>query len=506
MRRNPLYVFEDLNSTGIYNVPLESTIQINDADGQGSSLIVQIVSKDNMNSRTTIGDFLLLEDNYEKPSAAGMVTDEQKGKPEGVAPLDDRGFVPGKHIPTMDINDVYIVNTQQEMLDMTNNVNVGDVCVVTGESKTYIFNGGYTGTIQDWTQMLVQSGTVQSVNGKSGNVVLNADDIDEGLINKYMNPTSFKGYLSQEKIESLSNVIDGPSNNGDALIFNGSNWVASQIPQKVVSVNGLDGVVQLTTNDIPEDTNEYYTNAKVDQRIQGEWIDPISGIGDFNKIWSADKIATELSYLTTKDYVDNGLATKADVIDLDTKFDKVGGELNRDGQIIARFEPTDILLNGEVTVGEIIKVGVGTSGSSIVAFKDTNNVDAQPGFYWSNTDSVFKVTDDLMDNNTPSYKVATENDLDTKFDKAGGEIQGNVQVHGVLEIESSGSTGSNDEFRVSYANAAPESYTLWHSGNLPINVAAAVSKIADPSTATTEDVANKINELIDSLTNAGLMA
>lgn len=37
-------------------------------------------------------------------------------------------------------------------------------------------------------------------------------------------------------------------------------------------------------------------------------------------------------------------------------------------------------------------------------------------------------------------------------------------------------------------------------------VSAEVTEIADPSTATAEDCANKINELIQSLKDAGLMA
>lgn len=41
------------------------------------------------------------------------------------------------------------------------------------------------------------------------------------------------------------------------------------------------------------------------------------------------------------------------------------------------------------------------------------------------------------------------------------------------------------------------------AGNTP---AAAVADIADPATATAEDVANKVNELLAALRDAGLMA
>jgi len=64
MRRNPLYVFKDLNAIGIYDVPLESVIQINDSDGSGTPRTVQIKSKVGLDSASTIADFLNNSDNY----------------------------------------------------------------------------------------------------------------------------------------------------------------------------------------------------------------------------------------------------------------------------------------------------------------------------------------------------------------------------------------------------------------------------------------------------------
>jgi hypothetical protein len=54
------------------------------------------------------------------------------------------------------------------------------------------------------------------------------------------------------------------------------------------------------------------------------------------------------------------------------------------------------------------------------------------------------------------------------------------------------------------ATTAEEEYVIWHSGNRPIAVA--VADIPDPTTATTEEVANKINELLLSLRNANLLS
>ena len=57
MRRNPVYAFENRNSYGISSVPLNSTIHVRD-NGDGNPEYVEIISKEGLNSGSTIGDFL----------------------------------------------------------------------------------------------------------------------------------------------------------------------------------------------------------------------------------------------------------------------------------------------------------------------------------------------------------------------------------------------------------------------------------------------------------------
>jgi len=55
----------------------------------------------------------------------------------------------------------------------------GDICVRTDISKTYIkLNNDNPSTMADW-QLFYTSGEVISVNGQTGTVVLDADDIDD---------------------------------------------------------------------------------------------------------------------------------------------------------------------------------------------------------------------------------------------------------------------------------------------------------------------------------------
>lgn len=66
----------------------------------------------------------------------------------------------------------------------------------------------------------------------------------------------------------------------------------------VISVNGKTGVVVLTTDDIAEGTtNLYYTDERVNNAIinyLANTIDDTAGVGATDKVWSADKIATEM--------------------------------------------------------------------------------------------------------------------------------------------------------------------------------------------------------------------
>ncbi len=58
MKRSPLYVFNNQTSTGIYDVPLESIIQVINSDGAGTPSMTQIINKAAFHSGTTIQQYL----------------------------------------------------------------------------------------------------------------------------------------------------------------------------------------------------------------------------------------------------------------------------------------------------------------------------------------------------------------------------------------------------------------------------------------------------------------
>jgi len=64
MRRNPLYVFKDQNSVGIFEVPLDSVIQVVDIDGAGTPLMSLLLNKNTMDPSTTISQYLATTSAY----------------------------------------------------------------------------------------------------------------------------------------------------------------------------------------------------------------------------------------------------------------------------------------------------------------------------------------------------------------------------------------------------------------------------------------------------------
>lgn len=98
-----------------------------------------------------------------------------RGAANGVASLGADSKVPVGQLPALAITDVYVVNSQAAQVALV--AEEGDVAVRTDQKKSYIHNGGTSGTIADWQELLTPTDQVISVNGKAGTVVLAAGDI-----------------------------------------------------------------------------------------------------------------------------------------------------------------------------------------------------------------------------------------------------------------------------------------------------------------------------------------
>lgn len=99
-----------------------------------------------------------------------------KGAANGLAELGADGKIPSAQLPALAISEVHVVATIAARDALT--VESGDVAKVTATNRTYIYDGSA------WIE-LSASADVASVNGQTGTVVLDTDDVSEGITNQY---------------------------------------------------------------------------------------------------------------------------------------------------------------------------------------------------------------------------------------------------------------------------------------------------------------------------------
>ena len=186
----------------------------------------------------------------------------------------------------------------------------------------------YDSATSQWKNEALPSAPVTSVNGATGVVVLDTDDVAEGSTNLYYTTTRFNTDFASKSttdlseganlyytnaradarialadIGDLANVTITSVADNQALIYDSATslWKNEALPSApVTSVNGATGVVVLTTSDIAEGTNLYFTNARADARISA------ADIGSLNDV-SISSVANNdvLSYNSTNSKWEN---------------------------------------------------------------------------------------------------------------------------------------------------------------------------------------------------------
>lgn len=257
----------------------------------------------------------------------------EKAANNGVATLDAVGKIPSSQLPvgpqvyrgtwnpatnSPTLSDATGVrgDTYRVVADGTVNLGSGNITFISGDDIIH------NGTI--WQRNPATS-DVKSVNGLTGVVTLNSNDIIEGTVNKYYtdaradlkinvsekaanngvatldgggkvpvsqlpfsamvykgtwdananNPTlsdatGSAGFTYRVSVAGTTNLGSGPIsfNVGDEVIHNGSIWQRTPSSASVTSVNGQSGAVILNTDHISEGaTNKYYTDARVKAAI-----------------------------------------------------------------------------------------------------------------------------------------------------------------------------------------------------------------------------------------------
>ena len=119
----------------------------------------------------------------------------QKGANNGICELDANGLVPTNHLPPLAITDVHVVADEAARLALV--AQEGDVAIQSDDSSSWIYDGS------TWVQFGL-SGGVLSVNGQTGTVSLDTDDINEGGSNLYYTNTRFDTRLATKTTDNLT--------------------------------------------------------------------------------------------------------------------------------------------------------------------------------------------------------------------------------------------------------------------------------------------------------------
>jgi hypothetical protein len=100
-----------------------------------------------------------------------------------VALIGEDGKLSTDIIPALALTEVFVVEDETEMLALA--AQPGDIAVRNDESRSYILKQVPASTAGNWVELKTPADKVQSVNGKTGAVVLNTDNIAEGSTNLY---------------------------------------------------------------------------------------------------------------------------------------------------------------------------------------------------------------------------------------------------------------------------------------------------------------------------------
>ncbi|WP_343586157.1 pyocin knob domain-containing protein [Flavobacterium sp.] len=159
----------------------------------------------------------------EKQSALGFHPENiiNKNVANGYAGLGADGKLISSQIPSITINDTFVVDSQVEMLSL--NVETGDIAVRSDLSKCFILKGSNPELLEDWQELLTPTSDVTTVFGRNGSVTAQTGDYTADQINE--TPTrrfqSTNQQLFNDATSSIQTQLDSKISNvthtGDAI-------------------------------------------------------------------------------------------------------------------------------------------------------------------------------------------------------------------------------------------------------------------------------------------------
>ena len=191
----------------------------------------------------TLDNLQTFKENFE--SKLGSASSKNVGTGSGNVPvLDANGKLDTAVLPAIAVSETFTASSQSAMLALT--AQVGDVCVRTDETKTYILVNTPASTLENWKLLEHPADAVSSVNGKTGMVSLTTNDLtnDSGFIT-----SSYHDSSKQDTLVSGTNIktVNSQSILGSGNItINDNNYYPTAISWSNGTSNGPTGTITMS--------------------------------------------------------------------------------------------------------------------------------------------------------------------------------------------------------------------------------------------------------------------
>ena len=103
------------------------------------------------------------------------------GLANGAASLDSSGKIPSSQIPSMPVSAIKVINSESDMLALPGII--GTTAIRTDINKNFILSDVNASLASNWIELLTPAASIQSVNGKTGAVLLTKTDLSLSNVN-----------------------------------------------------------------------------------------------------------------------------------------------------------------------------------------------------------------------------------------------------------------------------------------------------------------------------------
>ena len=194
----------------------------------------------------------------------------EKNVANGYAGLNSSGKLLDSVIPDLAISE-YLGNVANEAAMILLSGQTGDWCIRDDTGTVFILTNNNPGAASSWQEVAYPGAPVTSVNGQTGIVTLDADDIAPTGTRIWFTPTEqskLSGIEAGAKDDQIAGEVPyTPSGVLTATDVQGALDELETLTAgagSITSVNGDTGpAVSLDTGDVPEGSNLYYTDARV---------------------------------------------------------------------------------------------------------------------------------------------------------------------------------------------------------------------------------------------------